>query len=128
MTEGYIIVGNMREIYYRSALYLIDSIREYDPNRPICLTTEQRFVTGKEDIDDLIICNDHERAKLYGIANSPYDKTYYIDADCEVIHEDLPTIFDKFDGNDILFTSLAEERIDHFAELYFPGGKFTWCG
>jgi len=128
-TKGYIIVANRAPFFFRSAINLIDSIREYDPINKITLVTEERWLDGSEKLaDNVIICDDHKRAKLWGMAQSPYDLTFYIDADCEVQHEDLPTVFDKFDGNDMCFTYLPEERSYCYAELHFPGGKFEWCG
>lgn len=128
-TRGYIVVASRKKFFYDSAINLIDSLRDFDPNAKICLATEERFLDGAEHLaDDIIFCGEHARSKIDGMANSPYDHTFYIDADCEVIDKDISTVFDKFDGNDVLFTYLAPERSYCYVEVKFPAGKFEWCG
>lgn len=129
LTKGFVIVCSNNRIFYIMALNLLDSIKTFYPEAKVCLVSEKKFLDGGEkNFDDVIICNDHRRAKIWGMANSPYDLTFYIDADCEVVHEDISTVFDKFDGNDILWTVLPESRSYCYAELYFPGGRFWYCG
>lgn len=130
-TKGYVVVASKERFFYLSALNLMHSIRDFDPDANIMLYTDARFVdVGAESVADVVIdtAGTHAREKIKGMALSPWDKTFYIDADCEVAHEDLPTVFDKFDGNDLLFTYLPDERSYCYAELYFPGGRFSWCG
>ena len=70
----------------------------------------------------------HER-EILGMAKSPWDKTFYIDADCEVAHEDLPTVFDKFEGNDLLFSHISPMIVlTAMQNSIFFGGRFEWCG
>jgi hypothetical protein len=129
-TRGYVVVASKERFFYLSALNLMHSIRDFDPDANIFFYTEERFYDSGADVvaDKIEFCGDHAREKILGMAKSPWDKTFYIDADCEVAHEDLPTVFDKFDGNDVLFTYLPDERSYCYAELYFPGGRFEWCG
>lgn len=131
-TRGFLIVASRSEFYYFSAINLMQSLREFYPDAKVCLVTEERFLDqgGRQLADDIIFCDDHIRAKLWGMAMSPYDHTMYIDADMEVQHEDIKTIWDKFDGNDILFTALDQERSYIFAEYGWgtKGEKFEWCG
>jgi len=129
MSRGYVVVASVTNFYYISAINLIDSIKEYNPEAHVTLVTEKKLLDSSSDIaDNIIICDSHKRSKLYGMYMSPYDQTFYIDADCEVLHEDISTVFDLFDGNDILFTSLPEERSYCYAELHWPAGHFTYCG
>jgi len=132
MSKGFVVVASTEEFYYFSALNLIHSIKDFYPDAKVCLVAEERFLeTGGADIaDDVLTCIDHRRSKIWGMANSPYDQTFYIDADCEIVHEDVKTIFDKFNGNDILFTALTEERSYMFREYYWgtEGDHFHWCG
>jgi len=129
--KGYLIVASSKNFYYNSALHLIDSIKDYDPDTPICLVTEERFIDKGADIaDDIILCDQHTRAKIWGMWKSPYEKTLYIDADCEVAHQDITTVFDKFDDKDILFTELTPERSYIYREYYWgsQNNKFKYCG
>src|SRR5210317_1731324 len=129
-TKGYVIVASRTKFFYVSACNLIESILDFYPEAKCTLVTEERFLDdrGKRITDQIIFCDDHKRAKLWGMAKSPYDLTFYIDADTEVEHEDIATIFDLFEGNDMMFTGLPEERSYCYAELKFPGGQFELCG
>jgi len=102
-TKGYVVVASRRSFFYVSALNLIESIRDFYPEAKVCLVTEEKFLDGREKIaDEVILCDDHRRAKLKGMAKSPY--------------------------YDVLFTGLPEERSYCYAELKFPGGQFELCG
>ena len=129
-TKGYVIVASRKKYFYISALNLIDSIREFYPDANVCLVTEEKFVDdrGRKEVDVIIHCDDHKRAKLKGMALSPWDITFYIDADTECEHEDIEHIFDEMGDYDLLFTGLPEERSYCYAELKFPGGQFELCG
>lgn len=119
------------------AINLIDSIKDFNPDAQCALFTEERFLDGKEKIvDHLGFIEDHKRSKLKGMAMSPYDKTFYIDADCEVEHEDIAKVFDELKDNDLVFTGLPEDRHYCYAEVFFEGarkpngkpGGFELCG
>jgi len=129
LNNGYLVVASYKEFFYKSAINLIENIKEYDENAKVCLVTEERFLDGQEWLaDDLIFCDDHKRAKLLGMAKSPYDVTFYIDADCEVVHEDIANVWDELNDNDLVFTCLPDDRSYCFAEHGFPGGKLWLCG
>ena len=128
-SKGYVIVASRKKFFYVSALNLIESIRDFYPEAKVCLVTEEKFLDGREEIaDKVIFCDDHKRAKLWGMAQSPWDITFYIDADTECEHEDIEHVFDELEDNDLVFTSLPVERSYCYAELKFPGGQFELCG
>lgn len=66
------------------------------------------------------------------MAKSPYDLTFYIDADMECEHEDIANVFDEIGDNDVMFTALTDDREYVYAERRFdsPEGKqiFDLCG
>ena len=104
-TKGYVIVASRKKFFYVSAINLMESIKDYYPEAQITFVVEERFLDGQERIaDNVIFCDNHARAKLIGMAKSPYDITFYVDADIECEHEDIATIFDKLDGHDLMFT------------------------
>lgn len=128
-SRGYVVVASRRSFFYVSALNLIESIRDFHPDAKVCLVTEEKFLDGREKIaDQVILCDDHKRAKLWGMAKSPWDLSFYIDADTEVEHEDIEHVFDELGDYDVMFTGLPEERSYCYAELKFPGGQFELCG
>ena len=128
-SKGYVVVASRKKFFYISALNLIESIREFYPDAKVCLVTEERFLDGREKIaDEVVFCDNHKRAKLWGMAQSPWDITLYIDADTECEHEDIQYVFDELGDYDVMFTGLPEERSYCYAELKFPGGQFELCG
>lgn len=128
-TKGYLVVGSTKFQFYKFAINLVESIKDYHPEAKVCLVTEERFLDGREKIaDDLLLCGSGVREKLWGMANSPYDLTFYIDADAEVIHEDIAKVWDELGDNDMVFTGLPEDRWYIFKDTEFPGGTFTLCG
>jgi len=136
-TKGYVIVASRKKFFYVSAINLMESIKDYYPEAQITFVVEEKFLDGQERIaDNVIFCDDHARAKLIGMAKSPYDITFYVDADIECEHEDIATIFDKLDGHDLMFTGLPADRHYCYAEVFFEGARkpdgtkagFELCG
>ena len=106
MNNGYLVVASRKKSFYRLAINCLESLKDYYPDARCCLVTEEKFLDGREDIaDDLIFCDNHYRAKLWGMANSPYDITMYIDADSEIEHEDIAIVFDEIVPNIVLTIS-----------------------
>lgn len=127
--NGYLVVASRKSSFYSLAINLIESIKDYNPDANCCLVAEERFIDTRADCADHIIhCDDHVRAKLYGMTKTPYDKTMYIDADCEVVHEDIAKCFDELKDFDVMFTHLSDDRKYIFKEVFFPAGRLELCG
>lgn len=111
-SKGFVIVASKKPAFYYSAINLIESIWDYYPEAQFALFTEKRFLDDRADDPRIQVfeCNNHIRAKLYGMANSPFDITFYIDADCEVVHEDIVTIWDQLEDNDLVFVELTKDN------------------
>lgn len=120
-SKGFLIVASKRRSFYVFALNLIDSIRDYYEDADITLVTEERFIDSRAEelADNIIHCNDHYRAKLWGMAQSPYDITMYIDADMQCEHEDIIKIWDEMKDHDVVFSALKKERDYIYAEYHF---------
>jgi len=133
-TKGYVLVASKKINFYRYAINLAESILDYYEDAKITLFTEPwMFEEGHRELfDNVEWCSDHYRAKLDGMARSPYDITAYLDVDMEVEHEDIANIFDELDDNDVMFSELTDDRSYVYAEREFdtPEGpaKFTLCG
>ena len=127
--DGYLIVASNEYLYYAWGIHLIEQIKDYHPEAKVCFVVEERFCDGREQIaDHIIFCDNHRRAKLWGMSQSPFDRTFYVDADMNCQHEDIAKVFDELDDSDLVFTELREECYDIFRDVYFPAGKFTLCG
>tara|TARA_B110000858_G_C17792087_1_gene470429 strand:+ start:782 stop:1531 length:750 start_codon:yes stop_codon:yes gene_type:complete len=128
-TKGYLLVASRDIMFYNWACNLLDGIKDFYPEAKICLVTEERFLDHKADqADEIIFCDDHYRAKLWGMANSPWDITFYIDVDMEVIHKDISKVFDELGESDMVFNILERKHWHIFMDSEFPGGKFELCG
>lgn len=128
-SKGYLVVASKEKRFYTWAVQLLESIKDFYPEAQTCLVTEERFLDGQEiGIDHLILCDDHYRAKLWGMSKTPFDITFYMDADMDCIHEDIAKVFDELEDNDMMFAGLPEERYSIFKDAVFPGGTFTLCG
>lgn len=129
-TKGFLFVASTERLFYNLAINAMDSLRDSYPEANICLVTEKRFLDGRESIADHIIhCGESNREKLWALSRTPFDITMYIDADSQIIHEDIATCFDMLQDNDILFVELpSDHRTKHFAVREWSSGVMTHCG
>ena len=133
-TKGYVLVASKKINFYRYAINLSESILDYYEDAKITLFCEEwMFEEGHRDLfDNVEWCSNHYRAKLEGMARSPYDLTAYLDVDMEVEHEDIAIIFDELGDSEVMFAALTDDRSYVYAERDFdsPEGKqkFTLCG
>ena len=121
--NGYLIAATQSKYYYQSAIYLAESILDYYPEAKIALYTEEAlFEEVHRDLFDHIDLEtpSHARGKLWALPRTPYDKTVYIDADCEVKHEDIANIFDEMEDTGITLTKI---RSYSGAQVKFNNGK-----
>jgi hypothetical protein len=127
--NGFLVVASKDYRYYAWGVNLLEQIKDYYPEAKTCFVVEERFCDGREEVaDHVVYCDDHYRAKLWGMSQSPFDKTFYIDADMECLHEDIATVFDELGDNDMVFNILEEKNHDIFVESHWPGGTFVLCG
>jgi hypothetical protein len=123
-SKGYLSVASKNQNFYTYAINLIESVKDYYPDARYCLVTDEAFLDGRESIvDDLILTSGEAigayRAKLWGMARSPYDQTMYLDADMTCEHEDIEFVFDDLRDRDMVFHELSKERENYFAVKYF---------
>ena len=127
------IVASKNSNFYVYATNLAESIKDFYPEAQITLVTEERFIDQRSDVaDNIIFCDNHYRAKLWGMSQTPYDVTMYVDADMECEHEDIMTVWDELRDYDMVFHELTSEREKYYAirQFRFDGNieKFTLCG
>tara|TARA_A200000159_G_scaffold15291_1_gene12648 strand:- start:4624 stop:5370 length:747 start_codon:yes stop_codon:yes gene_type:complete len=132
-SKGFVIVASRNQNFYVYAVNLIESIKDWYPEAQICLVTEERFIDERADeADQIIFCTDHYRAKLWGMSQSPYDVTMYVDADMDCEHEDIAKVWDELGDRDLVFHELTPERGKYYAIREFKYNnrmeQFTLCG
>ena len=120
-SKGYVIVASKKINFYRYAVNLAESIIDYYEDAKITLVCEEwMFEEGHRDLfDNVEWCSNHYRAKLEGMARSPYDLTAYLDVDMEVEHEDIAIIFDELGDSEVMFAALTDDRSYVYAERDF---------
>jgi len=133
-TKGIVVVASNKPNFYVMALQLIDSIRDFDEDINITLVCEDWMEDerAREFANNVIHCDGHYRAKIWGMTQSPYDLTMYIDADMHCEHEDISKCFDELGDHDVMFSALTDDRSYVYAERDFdtPDGpaQFHLCG
>lgn len=130
MKDGFVYVASVSEAYYKAAVRSAISLKDNYPEADITLFTHKSFF--KEE--DRKFFNNvnfdipvHVRAKMWGMARSPYDRTLYVDADTEIRSERIAEVFDILGDNDIMFTRIIphvskDRLIDKDNELEYHGG------
>lgn len=130
-TKGFLIVASIERNFYLYAINLMESIKDHYPEAQIAFGVSDYLCDGRESIaDHIFYVGDTQREKLIGLTKTPFDLTCYLDADCEVQHEDVATVFDLLEASDsdILFTALTKEREYCYKARTFPGGELELCG
>jgi len=133
-SNGFLIAASISKVYYNSAINLAESILDFYPDAKITLCTQpELFDERHRDIFDVVdlTAPDHPRAKLYALPRTTYDITAYIDADCEVQHEDITKIFQQLGDSDIMLTKIreyaaADVKISDTEELIWHCGVFLY--
>jgi hypothetical protein len=127
--DGFLIVASVKQKFVEAGISCADSIREYAPDASITFATEKRFVTDEiHDLCDIVLDDapNHKRAKLWALPKTPYERTFYIDADCEVRSNRITEAFDLLGDDDIMLTKIREYAA---AYVHFPGGSLVdHCG
>ena len=123
-SKGFLSVATKNQNFYTYAINLIESVKDYYPDAQYCLVTDEEFLDGRESIADHLILTEggairNYRAKMWGMARTPFDQTMYLDADMTCEHEDIEFVFDELRDRDMVFHELSKEREKYFAVKYF---------
>jgi hypothetical protein len=129
--DGFILIATVKYMYYESAVMCANSILDYYPEAKITLFTHPEWVDDEAlDIFDQIITKDvpsSARAKLWALSKSPYDKTMYVDADAEVMSDDIRLAHDQLKPTQDIIMGLIRPYAAVVTK--FPAGELTLhCG
>jgi hypothetical protein len=130
MNNGYVYIASLSKAYYKAAVTSAISLRDHHPEASITLFTHEAFIQDNDrKFFDTVITDIpvHKRAKMWGMARSPYDQTLYLDSDTEVRSERIKDVFDILSKNDIMFTKIVPHvsntrQIDNDNQLKYHGG------
>jgi len=128
--NGYLYVATREHMFYKSACYSAESLKDYYPDANITLFTHKEWVDKHAQIFDNVVTEDvpvSVRAKLWALPRTPYENTLYIDADTEICHPDIKNVFTHQDKNYNLVMTEVKKYAHAVVEI--PGGTFKWhCG
>lgn len=141
-SKGFITVATNKRQFLISAINLCESILDHYPDAKVTLFTDQLFVDTENlsMFDNVIVpppdkdmnASAGPREKMWAMANTPYDQTLYLDADIEIVHEDIEHVFDRLNPDlDMCFVELKAETSKHFAMWEWGKGEIdhlTHCG
>ena len=117
--EGFLIVATCHAFYKNTALTLIDSLEEYYPECKIMVSTLPEWEEEFREFDSVVEVRtdgpDERRAKLWALQRTVFKKTCYLDADMEVVHDDIRKVWDLLD----------EDHDCAFTVIYAPAGAST---
>lgn len=95
--KGYIYVASVNKLYYELGLESASSLRDLYPEANITLFTHDMWVDSRaEKLFNNIVTGIpiHRRAKMWCMARTPYDYTFYNDCDSLLVHPDIAKVFD----------------------------------
>ncbi len=104
--KGIIYVASLNSFYYEMALVSAQSLKDWDPTSNITLYTHESFVDERafKVFDEIRVgIPVFRRAKMWCMANTPYDVTLYNDCDSLVLHRDIKKIYDILGSSDLVF-------------------------
>lgn len=127
---GYVYVASLSSAYYKAAVDSAISLRDHYPEADITLFTHEKFLkeSDRKFFNNIVTgIPIHSRAKMWGMARSPYKKTLYLDCDTEIRSENIKNVVDILEDRDIMFTKIIAHvsktrRIDDQNELEYHGG------
>lgn len=128
--NGFLYVASLSPLYYKAALRSAVSLKDCYPEAKITLFTHKQFINDadRQHFDQIITdIPIHKRAKMWAMARSPYDTTFYLDADTEIQSEDIAGVFDHIKGHDLRFTGIVHHvskdvKVEKGTILQYHGG------
>lgn len=120
--EGFIYVATKHIMFYEMALLSAQTLRDYHKTANITLFTHEKFVDERAyKLFDKVITNIpiHHRAKMWGMARTPYQRTLYNDCDSFIRHGDIKKIISHLDdGTDMFFGTCLGYTVGSMKWLY----------
>lgn len=95
---GFVYVASKNRIYYEMALASIETMRDHHPDAHVTLFTHEKFIDKRcEQFDNVVVgIPIHKRARIWCMANTPYQSTVSIDSDSIITHRDVKKIHSHY--------------------------------
>ena len=101
--EGFLLVASMHSHYKNSAIQCIESLEDYYDDPKVVVACHPEWVEDFERLDSVIkvVSDDFPistRSKLWALQHTVFEKTCYLDADMEVVDEEIGRVFNLLDS------------------------------
>lgn len=120
MSEGFVYVASRKKLFYELAILSAQSLKDIWPQANVTLFTHKSFVDDRAQqlfnnvITDIPV---HGRAKMWCMARTPYDVTYYTDVDSQIVHKDIRKVFSELGDYDMYFCG----------SIWYTTGNHKWA-
>lgn len=124
--RGFLIVATCHAMYKNSALSLIDSLDEYYPECKIMVVCPEEWREEFEQYTQVveIRCDgpDERRTKLWALQHTVFEKTCYLDADMEVVSDEIQNVWDLLDDEHDMAFTVINPRYGASTAIYSEDG------
>lgn len=128
--KGFLIVATLNTWYKNSALALIDNLDEFYPEAKIFVATHKAWADEFENLDNVVkVLTEDDgmpsstRTKLWALRYTPFIKTCYLDADMEVISDEIQEVWDILDNNHDMAFTVINPKCGSTTAIYKEDGE-----
>jgi len=118
--NGFIYVASREKLYYELAILSAESLKTFYPDANITLFTHEAFVEKRAThfFNNIVTgIPVHKRAKMWCMARTPYQKTFYNDVDSQIVSSKIKNVFQEIDDCDMFFTE----------SYWYTTGSYKWA-
>lgn len=123
-SQGYVTIAYGHRKFYEMAVNFALSVKLHDPKRPVCLLYKQSDPVPEdiaEAFDRLAPFENEDRypkmlIKLAIYEPSPFDETFYMDADCVLLKGDMDRHWQKYGADDFMIAGDKRTASDDLSE------------
>lgn len=105
--NGFIYIASKDKLFYELAILSAESLRTFHRKAHITLFTHEAFVDDRaRRLFDNIVTGIpvHTRAKMWCMARTPYQNTFYNDVDSQIVSSRIKNVFDELVDCDMFLT------------------------
>lgn len=128
LNNGVVYAASIDKKFTLAAKNSVFSLKEHFPSVNATLYVHADVVDQEcyELFDNVVVDNvpNDARAKLWALSQTPYDTTLYLDADTVIVDDEITTVFDQLDDQDIIFTLIRPYNSNPKGYLDDPRYKY----
>jgi hypothetical protein len=126
--EGFLLVASMHSHYKNSAIQCIESLEDYYDDPKVVVACHPEWVEDFERLDSVIkvVSDDFPistRSKLWALQHTVFEKTCYLDADMEVVDEEIGRVFNLLDDDHDCAFTVIDPHTGSSTAIYAEDGE-----